>query len=123
MRLCFIPSMKEKGMSVDFSNSSSRSRQERHRPAEVRPRPAVFLCETALPACLPQKRDYADWKKVRLPLPLSLARSDIQGMVTGWGKISEGGPVSSTLLKAHMPIKSDKECVRVYGDNIGKPMT
>ena len=45
-------------------------------------------------------------------------------MVTGWGKISEGdGPVSPILMKAHMPIKSDKECVRVYGDDIGKPMT
>ena len=44
-------------------------------------------------------------------------------MVTGWGKISEGGPVSSTLLKAHMPIKSDQECARVYGSAIGKPRT
>ena len=42
-------------------------------------------------------------------------------MVTGWGKTSEGdGPVSPVLLKAHMPIKSDQECVRVYGDSIGQ---
>ena len=58
------------------------------------------------------------------PLPLSVARRYFQGMVTGWGKIAEGdGPVSPILMKAHMPIKSDKECVRVYGDDIGKPMT
>ena len=38
-----------------------------------------------------------------------------QGMVTGWGRTTEGGPLSSTLMKARVPIQSDQECMRAYG--------
>ena len=37
-----------------------------------------------------------------------------QGQVTGWGRTAEGGPLSSTLMKARVPIRSDQECIDAY---------
>ena len=53
------------------------------------------------PACLPEKgRVYAEGPK---------------GLLTGWGKISEGGPWSRYLRKVRIPIVPAQEC----GENVG----
>jgi len=57
------------------------------------------------PACLPTRGEtYAGWKR---------------GLVTGWGRTSEnGGPLSTTLLKARVPITSDRDCNNAYNGAI-----
>ena len=55
------------------------------------------------PACLPRDTSYASWHK---------------GLVTGWGTTSEGGLVSPTLRKAKVPVVSDSECIKAYGNQI-----
>jgi len=57
------------------------------------------------PACLPTRREtYAGWER---------------GLVTGWGRTSEnGGPLSTTLLKAKVPIVSDRDCNNAYNGAI-----
>jgi len=57
------------------------------------------------PACLPTRgEDYSGWKR---------------GLVTGWGRTSEnGGPLSTTLLKARVPIQSDQDCKKAYNGAI-----
>lgn len=56
------------------------------------------------PACLPSKgEDYEGWTK---------------GMVTGWGRTAEGGPVSTTLMKARLPIRGDGECNTALGGGV-----
>jgi len=57
------------------------------------------------PACLPTRGEtYAGWKR---------------GLVTGWGRTSEnGGPLSTTLLKARVPIQSDQDCNDAYNGAI-----
>jgi len=57
------------------------------------------------PACLPTRREtYAGWER---------------GLVTGWGRTSEnGGLLSTTLLKAKVPIVSDRDCNNAYNGAI-----
>jgi len=57
------------------------------------------------PACLPTRGEtYAGWQR---------------GLVTGWGRTSEnGGPLSTTLLKAKVPIQSDQDCNNAYNGAI-----
>ena len=40
-----------------------------------------------------------------------------RGLVTGWGKISEGGPWSKELRKVRIPIVTDEECDRNVSTN------
>ncbi|KAK2721520.1 uncharacterized protein LOC136035579 [Artemia franciscana] len=42
------------------------------------------------------------------------------GVVTGWGRLSEGGPLPNILQKVNLPILSNKECEQMY-ERAGSP--
>jgi len=49
------------------------------------------------PACLPNKIEYAGWNRT---------------IVSGWGRVEDGGNVSTVLRKARVPIVTDEECTK-----------
>lgn len=51
-----------------------------------------------------------------------LARSGACSMISGWGRMVEGGDASRGLLKANVPIISQSECNRVFDGAIGAGM-
>ncbi|WKX99641.1 hypothetical protein Q1695_014487 [Nippostrongylus brasiliensis] len=61
--------------------------------------------------------------------PICVARSleriseNMTGYVTGWGSISEGGPVSNKLRQVVVPFLSNKECEKEYHGEIDETMT
>lgn len=81
-----------------------------------------FTCKELqlYPACLPSKgEDYEGWTKV-IQIDISNLTRLLQGMVTGWGRTDEGGPVSTTLRKARLPIRGDRECNTALGGGVGE---
>ena len=70
-----------------------------------------FNCKSRVlyPACLPSKTS-------------SLASYDSwASIVTGWGTVSEDGPVSTSLQKAKVPVVSDSKCREVMDRQPGTP--
>ena len=69
-----------------------------------------FDCKSRVlfPACLPSpdSRSY---------------NSGLAATVTGWGTVSENGPVSTSLQKARVPLVPDGECREVMGSQPGTP--
>ena len=41
-----------------------------------------------------------------------------KSVVVGWGHVREGGSVSSTLQEVNIPILTNKECAKVYGNRM-----
>jgi len=60
------------------------------------------------PACIPCNHQYTDWGLDHI--------GQHQGLVTGWGTVSEGGYVSEVLRKVRVPVRSDAECEKYLGD-------
>ena len=69
-----------------------------------------FECKSRVlyPACLPST-DSGSYD------------SGVVATVTGWGTLREGGPVSTSLQKARVPLVGDEECSRVMGSQSGTP--
>ena len=70
----------------------------------------TFDCKSRVlyPACLP-------WQDSRS------YDSGLAATVTGWGTLREGGPVSTSLQKARVPLVPDGECSTVMGSQSGTP--
>lgn len=60
--------------------------------------------------------------------PVSLPRQSSQyavgtpGVATGWGRLSEGGPVPLELQEVVLPVLADETCTFVYGNMITSSM-
>nr|CAG4651940.1 EOG090X08JJ [Triops cancriformis] len=51
---------------------------------------------------------------VALPKQMQISPSGLPAIVSGWGATSDGGPLSSLLMKVTLPVLSDQECEDLY---------